>query len=233
MATRTRRTVPWLASDVVRGFVGFVPAFIVTTAYNVLVPPPKGVLVLPEPILLGWICYAGTVIVMTWIAFGRQSPDRLTTILRATRPPEGRLRRFLWTTIGGGAVPWAVTGSVIAVTAVILFAINRDAFASAAVPWLAIGTIAMSWAVTANAYAVWYARESVMRGGTAFPGRQEPVYSDYVYLAVQLGTTFAGSDVQFTTHRMRRIATVHSILSFAFNTVIVALLVSVLINTLG
>jgi uncharacterized membrane protein len=115
------------------------------------------------------------------------------------------------------------------VLAVIYLALNPRVASSPLVTWCAVAAVAGSWAVTMVSYAVRIARENTLRGGAEFPGDEPPRFSDYLYVAAQLGTTFGGSDVNFTTRPMRRIVTGDSIISFTFNTVIVALLVSVLI----
>lgn len=61
-----------------------------------------------------------------------------------------------------------------------------------------------------------------MEGGLDFPGTPEPRGSDFVYFAFVIGMTAQTSDVQITTQRMRSINIVHAIVSFFFNTVLVA-----------
>ena len=56
------------------------------------------------------------------------------------------------------------------------------------------------------------------------------MFLDFFYLAVQVATTFASADVSVTTTKARRLITANSLISFGFNTVIVALLVSVLVG---
>ncbi len=85
--------------------------------------------------------------------------------------------------------------------------------------------------LTLTAYAVHYAREQSDNGGLDFPKTPTPTYADYFYLAVQVGTTFGASDVTVESTRMRRLVTGNSLISFTFNTVIVALLVSLLVTT--
>lgn len=60
------------------------------------------------------------------------------------------------------------------------------------------------------------------KGGLDFPGKEAPSGIDFVYFAFVIGMTAQTSDVQITTTAMRRINIVHAILSFAFNTVLVA-----------
>ena len=50
---------------------------------------------------------------------------------------------------------------------------------------------------------------------------------DFNYLAIQVSTTFSSSDVTIERTDARRVVSVHSLIAFAFNTIIVALLVSV------
>ena len=45
--------------------------------------------------------------------------------------------------------------------------------------------------------------------------------------------TFQVSDVQITSRKLRRVATVHGLLSFMFNTVIVALTVNIAAGMVG
>ena len=65
-----------------------------------------------------------------------------------------------------------------------------------------------------------------LRGGLDFPGGEPPDYWDFLYFAVVIGMTFQVSDVQITDRSLRRLALVHGMLGFLFNTVIVALTVN-------
>jgi uncharacterized membrane protein len=48
-----------------------------------------------------------------------------------------------------------------------------------------------------------------------------------MYFALVLGMTFQVSDVQITSRNFRRLASVHGLLSFLFNTIILALTVNI------
>ena len=48
-----------------------------------------------------------------------------------------------------------------------------------------------------------------------------------------MSTTFSASDVSVVTLKMRRIVIGHSLLAFAFNAVIVAIVVSALVGTVA
>ncbi|GMA21198.1 DUF1345 domain-containing protein [Arsenicicoccus piscis] len=66
------------------------------------------------------------------------------------------------------------------------------------------------------------------RGRPALPGHQHPRPVDFVYLAFTLGSSFATSDVEITSRRMRFRVLLHSVLSFFYNAAVVALAISVI-----
>lgn len=100
---------------------------------------------------------------------------------------------------------------------------------------LVAATLLLSWLVTHVLFALRYAHEyyerasepGTVQGGLAFPGGEPPDYWDFVYFAFVLGMTFQVSDVEITSCKLRRLATVHGVVSFVFNTVIVALTVNI------
>jgi uncharacterized membrane protein len=95
-------------------------------------------------------------------------------------------------------------------------------------------TLAFSWLMTNVTFAYRYAHEYYTRdkGGTLargleFPGEAHPDYLDFVYFAFVIGMTFQVSDVQITSRTLRRVATMHGLIGFLFNTVILALTVNI------
>lgn len=68
------------------------------------------------------------------------------------------------------------------------------------------------------------------RGGLDFPGTENPAGIDFVYFAFVTGMTAQTSDVAVTTPRMRAINIVHGIVSFFFNTVLVAAAVNLVVS---
>ena len=101
---------------------------------------------------------------------------------------------------------------------------------------LAHGTVAVSWSLVHTVFSLRYAhifygdRDEGIHDqharGLDFPGEKVPDYSDFAYYAFVIGMTCQVSDVQVTSARMRRFTMVHGILSFGFNTVILALLIN-------
>jgi len=61
--------------------------------------------------------------------------------------------------------------------------------------------------------------------GFVFAGNDEPIFTDFLYVAFAVGLTYAMSDVNLEDARMRRMVLVHSVISFLFySTVISAIL---------
>ena len=69
-------------------------------------------------------------------------------------------------------------------------------------------------------------------GGLDFPQEPEPDYLDFAYFSFIIGMTSQVSDVQITARRLRRLALLHGVLSFAFNTLIIALSINVVAGLL-
>lgn len=93
---------------------------------------------------------------------------------------------------------------------------------------LIVVAVAMSIAVVTLSYAVYYARLDASARGLAFPGDNAPGFVDYLYFSAAVATTFGTTDVEVTSSRLRRAVTGHSVLTFVFNTVTIALLVAAL-----
>ena len=72
------------------------------------------------------------------------------------------------------------------------------------------------------------ARESCSdpRGGLIFPDTTHPTYVDFVYFSYTIGVASQTADVSISSAAMRRIVLAHSVLSFFFNTTILALTIN-------
>ncbi len=98
---------------------------------------------------------------------------------------------------------------------------------------LAVVTIVLSWAAVHTTFALHYAHDyyrGAKPGGLQFPSGDKPDradYWDFVYFSFVIGMTAQVSDVGITDKIIRRTATVHGIISFVFNTALVALMVNI------
>jgi uncharacterized membrane protein len=98
---------------------------------------------------------------------------------------------------------------------------------------LATVTIALSWAAVHTIFALHYAHEfyrGAKPGGLQFPSgdtHENADYWDFVYFSFVIGMTAQVSDVGITDKSIRRTATAHGIVSFIYNTALVALMVNI------
>jgi len=138
---------------------------------------------------------------------------------------------------GEWTVFWLVVGAVVASFAAIIgeFSTSKG---SAGYGWhvaLVAATLFVSWLMTHTIFAMRYAHEyfearpnkTGIAEGLKFPSDEPPDYWDFFYFALVLGMTFQVSDVVITSRMFRRLATVHGLLGFLFNTVILALSVNI------
>jgi len=96
------------------------------------------------------------------------------------------------------------------------------------ITWTALTllAIALSWLVTHTSYALRYAHmhyESVTPPGIRFPDEGKPADIDFAYFAFTIGMCFQVSDVVLCSTRFRRAVLWHALLSFVYNTAILAL----------
>ena len=96
-------------------------------------------------------------------------------------------------------------------------------------------TILLSWLFAHTIFAVHYAHDyfndltSNRPLGLAFPGlSDDPDYGDFFYFSFVIGMTAQVSDVQVLTKRWRRLVLAHGILSFLFNTAVLALSINLI-----
>ena len=125
---------------------------------------------------------------------------------------------------GAGAALGVSVLAMAAAVAVLPQAGTLDSrFPPAALTAVCVLLIASAWAVEVTTYAVDYMRRDRTGGGLEFPGDAAPVFADYLYLAVAVGTTFGTTDVTVTSTAIRRTITGHALVAFVFNTVIISL----------
>ncbi|TMJ66891.1 MAG: DUF1345 domain-containing protein [Alphaproteobacteria bacterium] len=99
---------------------------------------------------------------------------------------------------------------------------------------LAAVTIILAWTVTQVVFTLHYAHEyyrpsggpQAFAEGLDFRGDRNPDYWDFFYFATSFGAASQTSDVSILTKPLRRLATLHAIISFSFNTAVLALAIN-------
>ena len=98
---------------------------------------------------------------------------------------------------------------------------------------LALATVAGSWLLLPTVFALTYASRyyhDTAGGGLQFPGAEpgfKPDYGDFFYFASTIAVASQTADVTVTQPAMRRLVMGQSLLSFGFNTAILALTINI------
>jgi uncharacterized membrane protein len=134
----------------------------------------------------------------------------------------------------------AILAATVAVAVLSLVAIFGELSAAKGTPHagaaaaLAAATVLLSWAFVHLIFAQHYAHE--FYGGECgldFPGTEQPDYGDFLYFSFVIGMTFQVSDVATRSPATRRLVLLHSLLSFLFNTAILALGINLVASLAG
>lgn len=106
--------------------------------------------------------------------------------------------------------------------------------------WLLVASmwsVLASWLLTHTSFTLRYAhlyyREDGDVGGLGFPGEEAPDDLDFAYFAFTLGMCFQVSDVTILDRQIRRTALFHAVISFFYNTAILALVFNLIFGHLG
>jgi uncharacterized membrane protein len=96
-----------------------------------------------------------------------------------------------------------------------------------AVITLCLVTVALAWTMTHTAFTfryahLYYREDAEGLGGLTLPGEHLPTYFDFAYFAFTIGMCFQVSDVCVTSPQIRRAVLLHAVISFGYNSVILA-----------
>jgi uncharacterized membrane protein len=181
-------------------------------------------------LLIGW--NAGTF--LYFILAGRMmiTASHESIRRRAVTQDEGRFFILIFTTL---AAAMAI-GAIVAQLAIVkdMKGLSKDLHIV-----LASATIISAWALIHLMFALHYAHEYVIeraaggakpakeRGGLTFPGTETPGYVDFLYFSYVIGVASQTADVTISSPAMRRIALVHCVLAFFFNSAVLALTINI------
>jgi uncharacterized membrane protein len=102
---------------------------------------------------------------------------------------------------------------------------------------LSLYAVVSAWTATHTAYTLRYAHLYYGGGeagmGLTFPGGENPSDMDFAYFSFCVGICYQVSDVSITNSRIRRAVLGHSCVSFAYNTVVLALALNLAFSFLG
>lgn len=172
---------------------------------------------------VGMICF----LVLTWSMMLQATPRMMRR--KAQQQDEGRV-----------AILSLITGAACASLLAIAFMLNRGKDVSPQILALhvaiAIVTIIGSWLLFHTVFALHYAHgyyqdgstKDNIAGGLEFPDDCQPDYWDFIYFSFVIGMTSQVSDVAISSRSLRQLALLHGILSFFFNTAILAMSINII-----
>lgn len=210
-----------------RQALALLPGVLTGLAVARLVAAPAG-----TALLCGWVAYCTTYLgLMGHLAHRLNAAD---TRRRAQWEDPGAAMLFVLVTLAGLACLVAV--AIAADAGAHLRGVPRMAHLA-----LMVLSLMGAWLLIQSVFALHYARRYYRPdghdrphvGGLAFPGGEAPDYLDFFYFSAVIGMTSQVSDVAITERSLRRLATGHGLLSFAFNLTVLALAVNVLASTLA
>jgi uncharacterized membrane protein len=194
----------------------------------------RDVLRLPFRFAVGWIVAVFVFLLLTALAVGTAPPGE---VRRRARVQDSRRWIIVVLIVAAAAVSLLALGASFGKTA------NETGVGLTVRLTLAALTILASWTLTHTVFALHYGHhfygddQSLAgeqdRGGLDFPGKLEPDYWDFLYFSLVVGMTCQVSDVQVTSRAMRRMVLTHGVLSFFFNTFILARAVNFVAGSLG
>lgn len=180
--------------------------------------------------VVAWPLFVGIYLTWTQRIYTRLGPRALATAAR--RETAAQIRPWARMLGSGGASEWALVGALVAVAMTIVVAQNpafRDEWEFVL---LGLLTVASSWTLMVYSFALEYLRLASAAGdeepGMTLAVEGPPQFSDYLTLAVLLSTMGATVSADIRTRRAWTLVRVNVLFAFTFNTVIVAMMVSLL-----
>lgn len=185
----------------------------------------------PVYVMVTWLAYCMISLTLSWITILSSHPAEVKHEVHAQ--DSSRTAIFLF----------AVAASFVSLFAILILLKGSSESSSptdlTVHILLSLTSVICSWALVHTIFTLRYAHlfycdiEHDDKGknqkpeGLEFPNESEPDYLDFTYFSFVIGMTFQVSDVQITSKRIRRLALMHGVLAFAFNTVIVALSINI------
>jgi len=176
--------------------------------------------------IVTWDVFAASVLGLAWLTIVTTPPEKLRS--RAQKQDLSHILIFVFVVIAAFAGLFAVGFLYINKTVVV----ERSHFFIHLL--MSLVAVICSWMLVHTVFGLRYAHTYYgdpdgpagpisHAGGLQFPGDREPDYVDFAYFSFTIGMTFQVSDVVITSRDFRKLVLVHGMLSFGFNTVILAL----------
>jgi uncharacterized membrane protein len=186
--------------------------------------------------LYAWIGFASTSLFFSWVTILVRHPRNIGRIAKQ----QDSSFWFIFLIV--------ITASIISLFTIILLLEGLPKYSKSGLSLhivLSMTAVMLSWLLIHTLFTIRYAHlyydtssrrkreKNPQVGGLIFPGNESPDFMDFAYFSFVLGMTFQVSDVNITNSFIRRLALFHGLLSFVFNTAIIALTINIISGLLG
>ncbi|GAB3635335.1 DUF1345 domain-containing protein [Hymenobacter arcticus] len=176
-------------------------------------------------LIIGWDAFAITALALIWMAVYTADAARIRAV--AASEDLSRLLSFVFVLVAAGA-------SLLAVVLLLGTSHGLPPAVLARHIGLSGVAVAASWLLVHTVFTLRYAHtyydakeDGSDVGGLEFPGgEKEPNYLDIAYFAFVVGMTAQTADVSISGRGQRQLALLHGLISFVFNTALVALVIN-------
>ncbi len=184
---------------------------------------------LKSRLILSWDIFCFGMILLSWVLFFTIKPDELSHIV--AKQDENVKIIFSIVII---AVSFSLLGTLALIGDNVSMTENKLLHFL-----ISLSPVVFSWILLHTTFTIHYAHlyhdytpsnTDSKVGGIEFPVKTTPDYLDFAYFSFVIGMTFQVSDIVITSRLIRRFVLLHSLISFVFNTVIVALTISAISN---
>lgn len=181
----------------------------------------------PSSLMASWLCFAITHLFLSWYTIFSQHPLEVKKI--ASTQDSSRTWIFIFILL-------AAIASLCAVILLLQSSKTLNGVNLADHIILSLGSVVCAWCLVHTLFTFRYAHLFYNNAkscegsgkGLEFPNEKTPDYLDFAYFSFVLGMTFQVSDVEISSKRIRRLALLHSLISFIFNTAILALSINII-----
>lgn len=175
--------------------------------------------------ILGWDSFCLSLIILSWMLFFTTTNDELCAVV--AKQDDGLKVIFMIVVV---AVCFSLFGTLL-----LLNSKGQSTFNQLFHTIVSLSPVLLSWLLLHTTFAIRYAhlyhdhnklKTGSNVGGIDFPTKDHPDYIDFAYFSFVIGMTFQVSDIQVSSRVIRRFVLMHSLISFVFNTIIVALTIN-------
>ncbi|MGO1236041.1 MAG: DUF1345 domain-containing protein [Microbacterium gubbeenense] len=224
-ASSDPRPPRWVASPARRNWIATAVGILPAIALIVMIRLESGSLAddwgVPM-VMIVWATYSIVHSALTVAALWGLEGDRLH---RSVVPPK---RSGIGSRMTSSARSLAVQTPLVVLIIVVVIVVTPAFRGDRNLVVLVLAFVVVAWINTALLFTEGY----IARGqdGLRFPGDGPIGFGDYLYFALSVQMTFGTSDTAITDRTTRRNVTIHAVTAFAFNTVIIAMIVALLVS---